>query len=651
MQKITVIIPVYNAPKSVNYLLKSLVKNSNRSLVDKIIIGNDCSDSFTTQMINTLIGADNIFEHIVRPKNLGFLANVNDLFTRAKSEIVVLLNSDVILPERWAERIIAAFTSDKQIGLACPLTTNATNLTIKPAPGQSWIDIDHALETITPSYPNCAPVVGFFLGIRKEYFENEPLLDSAYGSGYWEDTDLHFRGLEKGLRNVVIDNLFVFHSHHSPSFSINHNLPAINDANKKIFRQRWGAKFDSMKRTEILHSMPDSLFFSYAFLQEIDILFILPEVSPNYGGVTTVMNFVDELNIRGISAAVYTFGTCDIQYVNSQCQNTPFTDKEYLFKQLSKVKYVFSTSLNSHETAVEIACQYSSTLCCLVQGPETSFVNGKFAYKTSKQYQENDINISVSNYLCHFVESFGVKSTSIPLGPSKYTFYESDKAKRQLGTLAACIRTSELKGTGRLMSNLIAAKEAGFEIHLFGETEGWNSMGLAKTHGRLSSTQMSQFFRKMDYYLDCSYMEGLGLLPLEAAFSGCIPIVADINGLEGIIEDGINCIRLPREYPGIGFYKSILNTDNSGLRSKAVSLSELVSLEKAVEKFINILNLKPVSKDIPVLYPLSHEPINIIPTELMRCREQLDQIYNSYSWWLTKPVRFAGRVSRKIFKR
>ncbi|NKC48996.1 glycosyltransferase family 2 protein [Ochrobactrum anthropi ATCC 49188] len=97
MSKITVLIPVYNAPKAVDFLLKSLRDNTNRSFVDQIVIGNDNSDAMTTALIDDLTEGDELFHHIKREKNLGFLGNVNDLFKRATGDVVVLLNSDTIL--------------------------------------------------------------------------------------------------------------------------------------------------------------------------------------------------------------------------------------------------------------------------------------------------------------------------------------------------------------------------------------------------------------------------------------------------------------------------------------------------------------------------------------------------------------------------
>jgi GT2 family glycosyltransferase len=122
------------------------------------MIGNDASDEVTTKLIDEYCEQDNLFQHIERSCNLGFLRNVNDLFIRADSEIVVLLNSDVIVPAGWAERVAATFDSVTEAALACPLTTNATNLVVKPAPGQSWLDIDRTIAQLHPQYPPCRPV-------------------------------------------------------------------------------------------------------------------------------------------------------------------------------------------------------------------------------------------------------------------------------------------------------------------------------------------------------------------------------------------------------------------------------------------------------------------------------------------------------------
>lgn len=654
MVKITVLIPVYNAPKAVDFLLTSLYENTNRTLVDEIIIGDDCSDDTTKDIITTFAVKDPIFNHVRREKNLGFLSNVNDLYRRAKGDIVVLLNSDTILPPFWVERVVDAFGSDPAVALACPYTTNATNLVIKPAPGQHWLDVDRCIAMIPPIYPPCAPVVGFFLCIRKSSFKEENLLDPTYGSGYWEDTDLHFRSLDKGYRNVIIDNLFVFHSNHSPSFSIENDLKSINDTNRKIFYRRWRKQYQTMIKSlaklEVTsrHAIPSTVQHRYTYARDIEVLFVLPAVHANSGGISVVMNFVDELNQRGIATSVYTYGRCDISYVYSQVQNVPFLDKQDVLNQISKVRYVFATSHDSHDYAEAFATHYGAKLCCFVQGPEAAFAKGRHALAMAQRYRNYDINVAVSGYLVQYLASFEAKSIQIPLGPSKLTFYGSKRAKRNPRTLAACVRLDDLKGTGRLMANLAMAERAGFEIHLFGETDGWDICKKAKCHGNLTPAQLSKLFSQVSYYLDCSHMEGLGLLPLEAAFSGCIPIVAQELGLEGIVTNGQDIIVLPNDYPGIAFYQGILYSDMGHMRNNAQQLRQKVSLEAAVSSFIDQLGLaKFVSKAITLLSTSDQHSPSLI-NEKNFYRGKLMQVYKSKSWFITKPIRFCGRVVRRL---
>lgn len=654
MSKITVLVPVYNAPKVVDFLLKSLRENTNRSLVDQIIIGNDNSDTTTTTLIDDLIEGDELFQHIKREKNLGFLGNVNDIFRRATGEIVVLLNSDTILPVKWAERVAAAFESDPTIGLACPLTTNATNLVLKPAPGQHWSDVDRIISTIEPVYPNCAPVVGFFLCIRTAFFNDADLLDPIYGNGYWEDTDLHFRSLKKGYRNIVIDNLFVFHSNHSPSFSIENDLKLINDANEKIFSKRWRKQYKSMVMAQDKlgvtnrHAIPSTVQTRYTYTRELEVLFVLPAVHANSGGISVVMNFVDELNQRGIAAAVYSYGHCDNLYVHTQLQNVPFMDKQDVLNQISKVRYVFATSHDSHEYAEAFANHYGAKFCCFVQGPEAAFAKGRHAVSISRQYKDYDINVAVSGYLARYLQAFEANTIQIPLGPSKFAFYASERTKRNPKALAACVRIDDLKGTGRLMANLVMAERAGFEIHLFGESNGWDIFKKAKSHGNLTSAQLAKLFSQVGYYLDCSHMEGLGLLPLEAAFSGCIPIIAQELGLEGIVTNGENVIVLPSEFPGTDFYRKLLSDNNEAIRENGVKIRDKISLESAVSSFIQQISLARRTEQPIALIPAQDQHLPSLVEERNYYRSQLETIYKSKSWLLTKPVRFAGRVVRKL---
>ena len=57
-------------------------------------------------------------------------------------------------------------------------------------------------------------------------------------------------------------------------------------------------------------------------------------------------------------------------------------------------------------------------------------------------------------------------------------------------------------------------------------------------------TAIADLLSRTEFLIDHSYLEGLGLVPLEAAFCGCVPIIASKGAPEYIFRDGHDCIRL-----------------------------------------------------------------------------------------------------------
>jgi GT2 family glycosyltransferase len=671
MKKVSVIVPVYNAPDVVSRLLESIQVNTNWELVDTVLIGDDNSDELTASVIEQFSQRCPSIIHLRRQQNLGFLQNVNDMFERCKTEYIILLNSDVIVPPTWIERTVAALESESNVALACPLTTNATNLVLKPAPGQSWQDVDQILSKIPPQYPDCRPVVGFFLAIKRAVLGNEPLLDPSYGNGYWEDTDLHFRVTTRGNRAVVIDNLFIFHQHESPSFSLENDLPAINDTNKKLFMGKWeqqfrrmnelNAEFDHTKRLRVQGSTQ----FRYYQQSDRDVLFVLPTVKAGIGGVDVVLKLVDSLNLCGIRASTYCYGEVDWSFVHRKYQHAPLTELDDVFETIAHIDAVFATSHGSFEKARKLAAFYDAKLCYFVQGPEVAFESGRHGRQVSLDYQEADAIVTVSSHLTKYVESFGVKATTISMGPSLHEFYPVSNANRDMRAIAACLR-NDMKGTGVLVANLLAAKAAGFSLHLFGASRKWDICSGATWHGFLTPKETRKLFSRVGYYMDCSYMEGLGLLPLEAAFCGCIPILAREQGLKGIIERDVSYLALPEDFPGPQFFETLHSVPKQHLQTGLTEVRSRVSHERGVEEFVAVVRRIQSGRSVASASTKTFEWVGKAPSQkrpaekentkalarLTKERDALraerDAILGSTSWKLSAPVRLAGEALGKM---
>ena len=57
--------------------------------------------------------------------------------------------------------------------------------------------------------------------------------------------------------------------------------------------------------------------------------------------------------------------------------------------------------------------------------------------------------------------------------------------------------------------------------------------------GRIDAPQLSELFSRAKILLDPSWMEGLGLVALEAASSGCIPIITKRKDYQGIFKENL----------------------------------------------------------------------------------------------------------------
>lgn len=68
-----------------------------------------------------------------------------------------------------------------------------------------------------------------------------------------------------------------------------------------------------------------------------------------------------------------------------------------------------------------------------------------------------------------------------------------------------------------------------------------NKLGTkVKLLGRINKTEMSDFWKKQDVYLNFSEYEGTSLSMLEAMSYACVPVVTDVSGVSEFVKDGIN---------------------------------------------------------------------------------------------------------------
>ena len=235
---VDIVVPVFNGFN----LLKSLVVNlSNTKIAHKVYFVDDCStDDAVPAFLNELCESDPRYQLVSAKENGGFVKSVN-LGLSFTTGDVVLLNTDVQLPPLWLERLIAPLLLDDKVASATPFTNSGTICSFprflennELAFGLDVAEIDSIFSHFHPIYNEVPTGVGFCMACSRNALNAVGFLDSdMYGRGFGEENDWCQSAIKAGFKNVMVENLFVFHNH-GATFQSDEKVALIEDHLKKL---------------------------------------------------------------------------------------------------------------------------------------------------------------------------------------------------------------------------------------------------------------------------------------------------------------------------------------------------------------------------------------------------------------------------------
>lgn len=541
------LIPAYNHPNLLRDLLLSLEKNTDRGLLGRIFVGDDASDSFSAAEIRRLVEASPLPITLVsRPHRLGFGANCNALFAESSAPYCIILNTDVLLPAGWLERMLAPFGRDPTVALATPLSTNAANHTMPLFPGETWLDVDAVLAIRPPQYPDDCTAIGFCMAVdRAKLIQNDmPLFDPLFDGGYGEDSDLHYRVQQRGYRSVVVDNLLVHHIGGS-SFGALQTVGSIRAVAQSLFRKHWGEVHDAAVALFERSTLPLLRARTAGPAQDLDILIVLPTTDLRYGGIWMACSLVASLLASGKRVAVLAMASPVPDALRSfGCE--AWTNDVHMMQTVRSIGCVLATSESTLSLAERIVETYDCAEVLFLQGMEVTFRSGHNV-ETFQHYQTVPHFLCVSQALEDYASLLhpAARIANISAGPDPLVFYPRD-ATRTPKSVAIALNSTPEKGSARAVEIGLFLKERGFTLTFF----GWDihAFDIPQDTGRIVSRTdrdaVAHLLSSTEFLIDYSAGEGLGLLPLEAAFCGCIPILHPRGGPEYIFTDGENSIML-----------------------------------------------------------------------------------------------------------
>ncbi len=219
--KITVVIPHYNGLKILDDCLNSLFKNT-FSDFDTLLIDNGSTDG-SQQMVREKYPQVTLVQN---EQNLGYAGGCNQGIRMAKTEYVLLLNNDTVMPPNFLQEMLAALERDPQAAMVQPKILSIQNKKHFDYSGAAGGELDvfgypfargrifDTVERDEGQYDRLEAQVfwtsGCALLLRKSVTDRIGLLDEDFFA-HQEEIDLNWRAQLAGYKNLVTTRTHIFH--------------------------------------------------------------------------------------------------------------------------------------------------------------------------------------------------------------------------------------------------------------------------------------------------------------------------------------------------------------------------------------------------------------------------------------------------------
>lgn len=245
----SVVVVSFNTLAFTRLCVASILANTEYPNYELILVDNG-SDDGSAEDLAQLAARYPHLRLIRNPDNRGFGPANNQGLTIAQGEILVLLNSDTMVPPGWLSRL-AHHLADPRLGLIGPATNRTCNEAQIAAPYTTYGEFlrfarDRSAEHDGQRHPIRMPMM-FCVAWRRDVLREVGLLDERYETGMFEDEDYSLRVSAAGYDVAWAADAYVHHAYHA---SIGKLLPSgdyvtIFRRNQARFEEKWGICWES----------------------------------------------------------------------------------------------------------------------------------------------------------------------------------------------------------------------------------------------------------------------------------------------------------------------------------------------------------------------------------------------------------------------
>lgn len=220
MSLIDIIVPIYADLNKTQACLESVLHAGFSDLAELQLIYDCGPDTELERYLETLSARHAGVSLHKNETNLGFVKTVNKGFRLNPMRDVIILNSDTQVYNNWISRLLMVAARDEKIGTVTPFSNNAeicsfprfcADNQIPQHVPLEWLDKQFSKQP-TENLVELPTGVGFCMWIRRSVLNVVgPFDEEKFGRGYGEENDFCRRIIGFGYKNVIANNVFVYH--------------------------------------------------------------------------------------------------------------------------------------------------------------------------------------------------------------------------------------------------------------------------------------------------------------------------------------------------------------------------------------------------------------------------------------------------------
>ena len=246
---VDVVICVHNALDDLKPCLSSLTATAKQPL--RLILVDDASNAETRHYLEKFSSRNIDVQLIRNGARAGYTKAANIGIAKSTADVIIMLNSDTIVPRDAVWKLAAGCVSNPRLGIIGPLSNAAsfqsvpaikgtvTQTAINPLPNGMTVDeVDSFFENIWDGVVPITPLVhGFCLCFRRDVLKKVGSFDEdAFPFGYGEENDFCFRAADAGFDLGIMTNTYVFHAK-SKSYSDSERVKYMDNGAQALFRK------------------------------------------------------------------------------------------------------------------------------------------------------------------------------------------------------------------------------------------------------------------------------------------------------------------------------------------------------------------------------------------------------------------------------